>query len=344
MENSDIPPLASWTITRRCLNKCIHCYVESSEFEDELNLDSRLQVLRRLKELNVRKVIIAGGEPLLLNDLDKIINSARRNDLMVHLVTTAKRLNSSILKTLRDNSVSVSVSVDGDASTHNAIRGDKDLELVFKGLGLLQKNEISTIISFTCMSLNYEKIHNVIMTASNYNARKVIIRRFIPLGRGRYYPLGIQPDTYYDLLKDFVKLQFKTKDVKLVFHDPIANVLMHEQGVKEVDVGCRAATAWFGILPNGDIVPCPLLCNQVLGNILKSSVNQITDKFFNNPSFATLRNRSHFPCNHCEHKSICGGCRAHSYAVFGDFEAPDPFCPVSKGFLGSKSNNNTRLA
>jgi len=302
--------------------------VESSILENELCLDKKLEILRKLRELDVRKVIIAGGEPLLLNDLDKIIDSAHRNDLMVHLVTTAKYLNSAIMKTIIDNAVSVSVSVDGDAEAHNAIRGDKDFELVFRGLELLQKNEVPTVVSFTCMSLNYRKIRKVITIASNFGARKVIIRRFIPLGRGQYYPLGLRPFMYHNLLKSLVRLQARIKDLKLLFHDPIANVFMHEQGVKELDIGCRAATAWFGISPTGDIIPCPLLGNLVVGNMLASSVDQISSVFSNNPSLEILRNRSHIPCKDCKCKSICGGCRAHSYAVKGDFRAPDPLCPV----------------
>ena len=36
-------------------------------------------------------------------------------------------------------------------------------------------------------------------------------------------------------------------------------------------------------------------------------------------------------CGGCEHRYICGGCRARAYGYYGDVLAPDPVVPTTSG-------------
>ena len=62
-----------------------------------------------------------------------------------------------------------------------------------------------------------------------------------------------------------------------------------------------------------------------VGNVRES---KLLDVWHNSPVLEQLRDRSKLlgHCAVCDHKYICGGCRARALAYFGDLNAPDPGC------------------
>jgi MoaA/NifB/PqqE/SkfB family radical SAM enzyme len=46
----------------------------------------------------------------------------------------------------------------------------------------------------------------------------------------------------------------------------------------------------------------------------------------------TIRDRENFKgyCGTCEHRNICGGCRARAYGYFGDLTESDPGCILNQ--------------
>ncbi|NLI29650.1 MAG: SPASM domain-containing protein, partial [Nitrospiraceae bacterium] len=52
------------------------------------------------------------------------------------------------------------------------------------------------------------------------------------------------------------------------------------------------------------------------------------DIWENSELFRQLRDFKSYKgkCGQCEFVNVCGGCRARSYAVTGDYLDPEPFC------------------
>jgi len=67
----------------------------------------------------------------------------------------------------------------------------------------------------------------------------------------------------------------------------------------------------------------------VVGNILRDDFLEV---WHNHPTFKKIRDRKNFKgyCGICEHRNICGGCRARAYAYFGDVTESDPGCILNQ--------------
>ncbi|MGB7544500.1 MAG: SPASM domain-containing protein [Methanothrix sp.] len=87
--------------------------------------------------------------------------------------------------------------------------------------------------------------------------------------------------------------------------------------------GCLAGRSFVFVSRNGDVYPCGYLPLKV-GSIREKNFIDIWE---NSPELIALRERSlKGKCGRCRYVSICGGCRARSFARTGDFLGPDPSC------------------
>lgn len=70
-------PTVWLSITYRCNNKCSWCYAKN-ETQKNIDLSDKNEklFLDFLSELNVRKIILIGGEPTLYKNIFKLINEA----------------------------------------------------------------------------------------------------------------------------------------------------------------------------------------------------------------------------------------------------------------------------
>lgn len=90
-------------------------------------------------------------------------------------------------------------------------------------------------------------------------------------------------------------------------------------------VGCWVGS-FYGITPDGEVTPCPLLGDHVSGgNILKTNLKDI---LFESDLFFKLTHRDNLKgeCGKCNYRFTCGGCRVMSYYKTGDLFAEDPTC------------------
>jgi MoaA/NifB/PqqE/SkfB family radical SAM enzyme len=119
------PFSATFAVTNRCNLRCAYC---NCPFIDPTHLDlEQIDVLfRRLRTMGVRRLGLAGGEPMMRNDLGEIVALAKREQFWVSI-------NSNL--TLFDRHPErlagadlVYTSLDGDADAHVAARGDRSYD------------------------------------------------------------------------------------------------------------------------------------------------------------------------------------------------------------------------
>ena len=82
-------PVVVWTSTLRCNLKCRHCYSASSTSAapDELTTDEALAMIDDLAEFNAPVLLFSGGEPMLRDDIIKLIRRASDAGLRAVLST-----------------------------------------------------------------------------------------------------------------------------------------------------------------------------------------------------------------------------------------------------------------
>ena len=88
--------------------------------------------------------------------------------------------------------------------------------------------------------------------------------------------------------------------------------------------GCGAGRAYCALQPDGVITP-PCILPIASGNIIEQSFSQIWKE---SVELKDLGDRTLYGghCGKCDYRSVCGGCRARTYAYFKDYLAPDPGC------------------
>jgi AdoMet-dependent heme synthase len=161
-----------------------------------------------------------------------------------------------------------------------------------------------------------------------------------PTGRGKNM-LDISPQMYEDILRKVLSYPPDALEVKPTCAPQFMRI------AKEMDVdmsrwsrGCIAGIRYCRILPEGSVTPCPYLPVKV-GNIRQVSFKDI---WANSEVLNELRDFDNLEgkCGLCEHRSICGGCRARAYGLTsycggagiskqeitnkGNFLAEDPWC------------------
>ena len=72
------PHHAQWLVTRKCNYRCTGCNVWKEQDLRELSTDEIKKGLDILKNLGVIELVISGGNPLLRDDIDKIISYASK--------------------------------------------------------------------------------------------------------------------------------------------------------------------------------------------------------------------------------------------------------------------------
>lgn len=99
---------ACWIIEQRCNLNCQFCFHNQFETKkdsvDQSSLDY-MEVIEKLREKNIRQVILSGGEPLLSPDLFNIISLLEKSGFVVSVSTNAISATSEFCCKLKNTSV-----------------------------------------------------------------------------------------------------------------------------------------------------------------------------------------------------------------------------------------------
>lgn len=130
-------------LTSKCNMKCKHCFVyaEVRGVEIDINIFEN-KIINTLKEMNVERVTLTGGEPLLYKHLFKVTKLILDNNIKVTLCTNGLTLNEEFIKNYSElGNVKVNISLDGiDKEGYENFRGIKNsFETVIKNINLLSQ-------------------------------------------------------------------------------------------------------------------------------------------------------------------------------------------------------------
>ena len=109
------PEGVTFELTYGCNLRCVHCYNPTHRaLPHELTTGEISGLLTQLADLGVLTVTFTGGEPSVRPDIGEILHHARRQGLIIHLMTNATRMTTSFTDLLREVGVSqINVSIYG---------------------------------------------------------------------------------------------------------------------------------------------------------------------------------------------------------------------------------------
>jgi Fe-coproporphyrin III synthase len=151
----------------RCNCRCIMCDIWRIRQTRELTARDLEPHLVSLRALQVRWVVLSGGEPQLHSDLSALTGLFRTNGLRVTLLTAGLLLEAhaaSVVNTVDD----VIVSLDGPPEIHNQIRGvPRAFELLANGIEALKRHRPGILVSgrSTVQKANFRYLRETVRTA-----------------------------------------------------------------------------------------------------------------------------------------------------------------------------------
>ncbi len=340
------PKWIAWEITRRCNLRCVHCR-SSSEMvvhqHPDFPLEEAYRVLNDISSYAKPVVVLSGGEPLMRADVFEIARYGTEKGLRMCMATNGSLVTDTICEKIVASGIKiVSMSLDGStAAVHDNFRNEKGaFDSVMSAAGLFKKHGIDFIINSSFTKRNEEDIPDVYKLAKDIGAMAWYLFMIVPTGRGEEIMNElISKEKYEDILDWHYGMEKGELDMlvrptcaphyyRLVLQRAKEEGINFERRTLKFSTGgskgCLAGQLICLIDVDGNVLPCSYFPKPA-GNIRTQSFKEIWE---NSELFRELRDFGSYKgkCGRCEYLNVCGGCRARSYAVNGDYLAEEPFC------------------
>jgi radical SAM protein with 4Fe4S-binding SPASM domain len=349
------PTMVQILLTRKCNLHCSYCGADKFnevEKEEELNTKEWLNLLKRLKAIQVFSLDLSGGEMFLREDIFEILETAVKLKFpVINITSNGTLINEKVakqLKRLNLGNKNISISLDGNKESHDRLRGTGSFNKTIKGITNLVDNGIIPKILFTPLKSNYKTLNDMVEIIYYLGIRRLSFNALHPSGKCKEIYKDIMLDWFVEAgeLQDIVG-EIREKYIDIKINDPpfvyksfpiqyhfekgnISSKTRSKPGLKP----CSAANSSCNITSSGWVAPCSELYDFKGGNIKEQDILDIWRNSENFKKIRTLSNISsdQIPwCKNCDYNAFCnGGCRADAYMIYGDIMAPDPFCPYWK--------------
>ncbi len=156
--NRRVPLFVSWILTNRCNYSCVYCHSRGN-ISEELTTQQALDFAGRLASLGTRSVTFTGGEPLMREDLGKIVDCCSAQNIAVILNSNGSLIEERI-EDVR-NITMATLSLDGPQKVHDAVRGKGSFGTVMRAVDCLRAKRIKVCIGTTLSSVNLSSLDEI---------------------------------------------------------------------------------------------------------------------------------------------------------------------------------------
>jgi len=250
-------------VTRRCNLRCVYCS------EDALIKEPSSEFLHSLidRMCGLERVIIAGGEPTLRDDITDLANHLSKTVRIVAMASNSVLVTEKLAHDLSESLSYVDVTVDGTRETHNRIRGKYDE--VLAGTRNFVEAGIDVSIVTVLLRDNMRDILHVCNLADELHAKKLKILTPIRKGRGERILSHALGSTELQHLYNRVKKEKQRRGWRF-------RITITDWGL--VDEGHALL-----VHPDGDVVASPVpsaaKCITIVGNLKENSLEWIWRKY-----------------------------------------------------------------
>jgi|GEM_PF-3403871 len=335
-------------ITHNCNFNCRHCYAECPK-KEEMSFKQIKQVAKALKRYRFKKIIITGGEPLLVKHIGKTIDLLKK-DFKVLLITNGTLIRKTKLDYKQLDGVFVSY--DGPTEKeYKLLRNKKGLKQVEDNIKWLRKQDVKVSLGIIISKHNINKISQLIKKAKSLDAESINLTVAQPFGRTlKNKDIMLSPKEFFKIIPKLTKAKSIHFESMLCYPKELMNNSKEVNDLTLFDKylsGCAAGKKFIYITPEGYVMPCGYITSdkkllKMSGNIFKQDLKEIYKtplfKFFMNRSWESVKGK----CKVCNYSIICkGGCPFRSYYLKGDPQLPDPWCmnnPQKNKYIDYKVN------
>ena len=333
-QNAITPPF--WLLaelTYRCPLHCVFCYnpLNYAAIQNELTTAEWIKVMREARQLGAAQLGFSGGEPLMRDDLEELVDEAHRLGFYTNLITSGVGLNEKriqALKTAGLDHIQLSFQ-DSTQEMNDFLSSTKTFELKKRVAALIKQYDYHMVMNVVLHRHNLPHIDKIIEMALSLEAE------YVELANTQYYGWAMKnrehliPSHQQLIEAEAIVNQYREKigkTCKLLFVVPD----YFENRPKACMNGW--GTVFLGVGADGAALPCHN-AREIPGldipNVRDHSMREI---WYDSKAFNFFRGFEWMqePCRSCDEKSKdFGGCRCQALMLAGDASKTDPVCSKS---------------
>jgi radical SAM protein with 4Fe4S-binding SPASM domain len=334
------PVNAIWELTLRCDLACRHCSSRAGRARpDELTTKEALDAVDQMADLGVLEVTLIGGEAYLHEGWAEVVRAIRRRGMECTMVTGGRGMTPERARIARESGIlSVSVSVDGSAATHDGLRGVSGSYVsAIAAMANLAAEGVQVSANTQIGRRNRRELGALFEAIADAGAHSWQLQITVAAGRVTDDPtLLLEPYHLVEVMPSIARIQprARARDVRIWPGNNLGYFGPYEAELRaELPRGhrgsCSAGRYILGIEANGAVKGCPSLPTAAYtgGNLRDATLTDIWERaepmrFTRESRVGELWGR----CADCYYAEVCqGGCSWTAHSLFGR-RGNNPFC------------------
>jgi radical SAM protein with 4Fe4S-binding SPASM domain len=334
------PIYCVWEITLACDLGCKHCGSRAGKpRRDEMTTAEALDVVAQLDEVGVRDVVLIGGEAYLRDDWTAIARALADRGITVNMTTGARNLTPERIRQAVDAGLSsISISINGLAATHDAVRGVRG---TFAAATAAARAVAATTMQLSVNTqinrLSMPELPDIARLLVELGARAWQIQLTVAMGRAADRPeLLLQPYELVELFPRLVEIKDTILEPNRIALFPANNIGYFGPYEHRIRAGGEAGRHWsgcpagqwaIGIEADGKLKGCPSLPTAAYtgGNLKTERLVELLGR----PELRALRERTRDDlwghCATCYYADVCKGCSWTAHSLLGR-PGNNPYC------------------
>ncbi len=250
----NIPAFLIASITSSCNLHCTGCYSRANDAcsdDDPLNQlsdDEWGDIFKQAKELGISFIVLAGGEPMLREDV--IVKASEFPEILFPIFTNGTMLDDNYFKLLDENRNLVPIlSIEGDEEATDSRRGEGIYSKIVDSMELMKKKNIifGASLTFTKGNISTLVSNEYIEKLHDFGCKVIFFIEYVPVN-GQSLELAPSDNERDLLFKEINRLRNDYEDM----------LFLSFPGDEKTSGGCLAAgRGFFHINSHGGAEPCP---------------------------------------------------------------------------------------
>jgi len=334
-------------ITHKCNLACKYCFAGDLTAENAPSMTSEVvkasfdYLISKSEGVRRLQVDFFGGEPLLVFDLVKEgVSYGRRKahqhgkEIFFTITTNAVLLNEEKIDYIKENDISLILSLDGRKEVNDRFRVFRDGEGCYDRIignidnarNKLGKNDYYVRGTFTSQT------PDILDTMKFYLEKGFYHVSLEPVTADKNLPYAFREEDIPLMLANYRELASWLLDKPLCYYHfnlEMDNPLCLTRRI----TGCGAGMEYMAVDPRGDLYPCHQFIEKPdfkIGDVFEGVNRQDIIDYFNHSTVYEKED-----CNDCWARFYCsGGCHYQQYVQSGDIRKPSrEYCELFRGRL-----------
>jgi pyrroloquinoline quinone biosynthesis protein E len=330
------PPKPLWLLaelTYKCPLQCPYCSnpLDIARYKDELSTDEWVRVFHEARSMGAVQLGFSGGEALVRNDLEVLIQEAHKLGFYTNLLTSGVGMDEQRIRAFKDAGLD-HIQISFQASTeeiNNFIAGNNSFRHKLEMARLVKEYEYPMVLCFVLHRHNTDQIEQIIEMAYSLEAD------YLELATTQYYGWALHNrEELLPTLEQVQHAEAVAHRYQERFKGKLRVLYVVPDYYEDRPKACMRGwgSIFLVVAPDGTALPCHAagtLPGLTFPNVRDHSIEWIwneSEDFNKFRGFEWMKE----PCRSCpERTKDFGGCRCQAYLLTGDAANADPVCSKS---------------